>query len=37
MLDCIIAATALVHKIPLVTLNVKDFKKIEGIKIFSGA
>lgn len=34
MLDCIIAATALVHDIELVTLNVKDFDKIKEIHLF---
>lgn len=33
ILDCIIAATALYHGLDLVTLNVKDFRKITGIKI----
>lgn len=33
ILDCIIAATVLYHGLDLVTLNVKDFRKIKGIKI----
>lgn len=32
--DAIIAATAIFHKLDLATLNIKDFKKIEGIKLF---
>lgn len=35
ILDCIIAATALVHDIELATLNVKDFEKIKGIHLFN--
>lgn len=31
--DAIIAATALFHKLELATLNVKDFKKIAGLKL----
>lgn len=31
--DSIIAATAIVHKIPLVTNNPKDFRKFKGLKI----
>lgn len=31
--DSIIAATALVHKLPLVTANVSDFKWIEELEI----
>jgi len=34
LLDCIIGATALVHDLPLVTLNVKDFEAIEGIQLY---
>lgn len=33
MLDCIIASTAIIHKLDLATLNIKDFEKIEGIKL----
>jgi len=32
--DALIAATALFHKIPLYTLNTKDFKFIPKIKLF---
>ncbi|MEO8822629.1 MAG: type II toxin-antitoxin system VapC family toxin [Ginsengibacter sp.] len=31
--DAIIAATALVHNLTLITRNVKDFKKVGGIPI----
>ena len=34
ILDCVIAATALHHKLQLVTLNTKDFEKIRGLKIY---
>lgn len=34
LLDAIIAATAISHKLDLATLNVKDFEKIKGIKLF---
>lgn len=34
ILDCIIAATALYHDLDLVTLNIKDFEKIDGINLF---
>ena len=33
--DAIIAATALVNNFTLITRNHKDFKKIEGIKIYN--
>lgn len=33
--DAIIASTAISHKLDLATLNVKDFEKIKGIKLFS--
>lgn len=33
IIDAIIAATALFHKLDLATLNIKDFKKITGIKL----
>ena len=32
-LDAIIAATALVHQIPLVTRNTEDFQNIEGLRL----
>jgi predicted nucleic acid-binding protein len=32
-MDCIIAATAINHKLTLATLNVKDFEKIKGLKL----
>jgi hypothetical protein len=31
--DAIIAATALVHQLPLVTRNVDDFKHVAGLEI----
>jgi predicted nucleic acid-binding protein len=31
--DAIIAATALVHNLPLLTRNVDDFKNITGLRI----
>jgi predicted nucleic acid-binding protein len=34
ILDAIIAATAIVHNMELVTLNVKDFEKIKDLKLF---
>ncbi|HSX08961.1 MAG TPA: type II toxin-antitoxin system VapC family toxin [Candidatus Saccharimonadales bacterium] len=34
ILDAIIAATAFEHKIELVTLNTKDFEKINGLVLF---
>lgn len=34
IVDAIIAATAIKHKLKLATLNVKDFDKIRGVKIF---
>lgn len=33
IVDAIIAATAISKKLPLATLNTKDFEKIKGIKI----
>jgi predicted nucleic acid-binding protein len=33
--DAIIAATALVHRLPLVTRNVDDFKHVAGLKIIN--
>jgi predicted nucleic acid-binding protein len=32
--DAIIAATALVHDLPLYTLNRKDFRFIEGLQLY---
>lgn len=32
--DVLIAATAMAHGLTLVTGNVKDFKKIEGLKVY---
>ena len=32
--DAFIAATALVHNLPLYTLNRKDFRFIEGIRLY---
>lgn len=34
LIDAIIAATALEYKVQIVTFNVKDFEKIEGIRLF---
>ena len=34
IVDAIIAATAISHNLPLITLNIKDFEKIDGIKLF---
>lgn len=33
--DAIIAATALTYELTLITRNIKDFEKIEGLKIIS--
>ncbi|WP_240922545.1 type II toxin-antitoxin system VapC family toxin [Thermococcus sp. 9N3] len=33
--DAVIAATALVHNLTLVTRNVKDFERIEGLRIYN--
>ena len=33
--DIMIAATALVHKIPLATFNIKHFERIKQLKIYS--
>jgi hypothetical protein len=33
-MDMLIAATAMAHGLTLVTGNVKDFKKIEGLKVY---
>lgn len=35
LLDAIVAATAVVHNLELVTLNIKDFEKIEEINLFT--
>lgn len=35
LVDAIIAGTAVQYDLPLVTLNVRDFKKIKGLKLFS--
>lgn len=35
ILDCIIAATALYNNLDLVTLNIKDFEKIKGIRLYT--
>jgi predicted nucleic acid-binding protein len=34
--DALIAATALVKKLPLVTRNVKHYKSIQGLILFKG-
>lgn len=34
LLDCIIGATAFIHKLEIATLNVKDFRKMEQIRLF---
>ncbi|OGE32986.1 hypothetical protein A3C59_02725 [Candidatus Daviesbacteria bacterium RIFCSPHIGHO2_02_FULL_36_13] len=34
IVDAIIAQTAISHKLELATLNIKDFEKIKGIKLF---
>lgn len=36
IVDSIIAATALSNELTLVTLNIKDFKKIKGLKLLEG-
>ncbi len=33
--DAIIAATALVHELTIITRNAKDFEKIEGLKVIN--
>lgn len=37
ILDAIIAATSIIHKLDLATLNTKDFEKINGIKLFKSS
>lgn len=32
--DAIIAATSIIHNLDLATLNTKDFKKVDGIKLY---
>ena len=32
--DAFIAATALVHELPLYTLNLKDFRFIDGLRLY---
>lgn len=34
LLDAIVAATSIIHGLDLATLNIKDFKKVDGIKLF---
>lgn len=34
IVDAIIAATSMIHNLDLATLNIKDFHKIDGIKLF---
>ena len=34
IVDAIIAATSIIHNLDLATLNIKDFKKVDGIKLF---
>lgn len=36
LLDCIVAASAIVHNLSLVTLNMKDFEPIQEIKLYRG-
>ena len=33
--DAIIASTALIHGLPLVTRNVNDFKNVDGLKLIN--
>lgn len=35
ILDALIGATAIEHDIPVLTLDIADFKKIKGLKLFS--
>lgn len=34
IVDAIIAATSIIHDLDLATLNIKDFKKIAGLRLF---
>lgn len=34
LIDAIIAATSIIHDLDLATLNIKDFKKVKGLKLF---
>lgn len=34
IVDAIIAATSIIHNLDLATLNIKDFKKVDGLKLF---
>lgn len=34
VLDAIIAATSIIHDLDLATLNIKDFERIKGLKLF---
>jgi len=34
-IDCMIAAIALEHRKPVLTRNIKDFSKIEGLKVLT--
>ena len=33
--DAYIAVTSIFNKLPLLTLNTKDFEKVEGIRLYS--
>jgi predicted nucleic acid-binding protein len=33
--DAIIAATAIVNKLTIITRNIKDFEKIEGLEVIN--
>lgn len=37
IVDAIIAATSIIHDLDLATLNIKDFEKIDGIKLFKAS
>lgn len=34
LIDAVITATALTEKLPLATINTKDFEKIRGIRLY---
>jgi tRNA(fMet)-specific endonuclease VapC len=34
--DALIASTAIIHNIELYTLNIKDFRFLDGVKLFDG-